>query len=60
MRLIDLIETYAYRTSKDLICKKEKINGNNTITRQICLTMIILKNNITQIGQKFLNIRIEY
>ena len=25
MQSIDLIETYAYGTSKDLICKKEKI-----------------------------------
>ena len=23
-QLIDLIETYAYRTSKDLVCKKEE------------------------------------
>ena len=28
---IDLIETYAYRMSKDLICKKEKINRDNII-----------------------------
>ena len=28
---IELIETYAYRTSKDLICKKENIKHNNII-----------------------------
>ena len=31
MRSIDLIETYAYGTSKDLICMKEKIKRNNII-----------------------------
>ena len=30
---IDSIETYAYGKSKDLICKKEKINYNSIITR---------------------------
>ena len=30
-RSIDSIETYAYGTSKDLICKKEKIKRNNII-----------------------------
>ena len=29
MQSIDSIETYAYETSKDLICEKEKIKGNN-------------------------------
>ena len=29
MRSIDSIETYTYRTSKDLICKKKKIKRNN-------------------------------
>ena len=28
---IDLIDSYAYGTSKDLICKKEKIKCNNII-----------------------------
>ena len=28
MQSIDLIETYAYGTRKDLICKKEKIKRN--------------------------------
>ena len=27
----DLIETYAYETSKDLICKKEKLKRTNII-----------------------------
>ena len=31
MRSIDSIETYAYGTSKDLICKNEKIKRNNII-----------------------------
>ena len=28
---IDLIETQAYGTGKDLVCKKEEIEYNNTI-----------------------------
>ena len=28
---IDSIETYAYGTSKDVVCKKEEIKGNNII-----------------------------
>ena len=28
---IDLIETYAYGMNKDLVCKKEEIECNNTI-----------------------------
>ena len=31
MRSIDSIETYAYGTSKSLICKKEKIKRHNVI-----------------------------
>ena len=31
MQSIDSIETYAYGTSKDLICKKEKNKCNNII-----------------------------
>ena len=31
IRAIDLIETYAYGLSKDLICKKENIKRNNII-----------------------------
>ena len=33
IQLIDSIETYAYGTSKDLVCNKEEINCNN-ITKQ--------------------------
>ena len=29
MRSIDSIKTYAYETSKELICKKEKIKRSN-------------------------------
>ena len=42
MESIDSIETYAYGTSKVLICKKEKIKRNNK-TMQKCLTLIILQ-----------------
>ena len=28
MRPIDSIETYAYGTTKDIICKKEKLNAS--------------------------------
>ena len=31
MRSLNLIETYAYGTSKDLICMEEKIKRNNII-----------------------------
>ena len=31
MQSIDLIETYAYRTSKDLVSQKEVIKSNNII-----------------------------
>ena len=31
MQSTNLIGTYAYGTNKDLICKKEKIKGNNLI-----------------------------
>ena len=31
MQSIDSRQTYAYGTSKDLICKKEKIKCNNII-----------------------------
>ena len=30
---IDSVETYAYRTSKDLICKKEKTKCSNIINQ---------------------------
>ena len=31
MQSIDSIETYAYRTSKDVVSEKEEIKGNNKI-----------------------------
>ena len=31
MQSIDLVETYAYRMNKDLVCKKEKIKCNDII-----------------------------
>ena len=31
MQSIDSIETYAHRTSRDLVCRKEKIKYNNII-----------------------------
>ena len=31
MQSIDIIETFAYGTSKDLIWKKEKVKRDNTI-----------------------------
>ena len=33
MQSIDLIETYAYGTSKDLVSEKEEIKFNNIIKR---------------------------
>ena len=33
MQSIDSIETYAYRTSKDLVSEKEEIKCNNIINR---------------------------
>ena len=33
MQLIDLIETYAYGTNKDLVSEKEEINCNYIIKR---------------------------
>ena len=47
MQSTDLIETYAYGTSKDLICRKENTKRYNIIKQY--------KN-----GQKFLIICIEY
>ena len=32
MQSIDLIETFAYGTSNDLICEKEESKFNNTLT----------------------------
>ena len=33
MQSIDLMETHAYGTSKDLVSEKEEMKGNNTIKR---------------------------
>ena len=33
MKSIDLIETYAYVTSKDLVSEKEEIKCNNAVKR---------------------------
>ena len=33
MQSIDSLETYAYKTSKDLVCGKEEIKCNNIINR---------------------------
>ena len=33
MQSIDSVETYSYRTSKDLVSKKEEIKCNNIIKR---------------------------
>ena len=41
---VDLIETYVYRTSKDLICKKEETKCNNIIKQcKKCLTLMMLQ-----------------
>ena len=31
MKTIDSLEIHAFGTSKDLVCKKEEIKGNNVI-----------------------------
>ena len=44
MRSIDSIETYAYRTSEDLVSKKEEIKCNNIIKRyKKWLTLMMLQ-----------------
>ena len=44
MPSIDSIEIYAYGTSKDQTCKKEKTKPNNIIKQyKKCSTLIILK-----------------
>ena len=64
---MDLKETYAYRTSKYLVSEKEEIKCNNkqyNKTIQKWLILVILqtktKNNIIQVGHKFLIIHTEY
>ena len=62
MQSIDLIETYAHGTCKELICKKEKIKRDNIIKQYETLIMSQMKisKNIIQVGWKFLIILIEY
>ena len=62
---IDLIETYAYGTSKDLVREKEEMRCDNIIKRyKKRLTLMRLQKkkqkNIIRIGHKFLIIHIEY
>ena len=42
MQSIDLIETYAYGTNKDLVSEKEDIKFNNIIKRYKKLLTLIL------------------
>ena len=65
MQSIDLIETYAYVTSKDLVSKKEEIKCNNIIKRykKWLVFMMLQKKtqkNIIQIGHRFLIIHTDY
>ena len=62
MQSIDLIETYAHGTCKELICKKEKIKRDNIVKQYETLIMSQMKisKNIIQVGWKFLIILIEY
>ena len=62
MQSIDLIETYAHGTCKELICKKENIKRDNIIKQYETLIMSQMKisKNIIQVGWKFLIILIEY
>ena len=62
MQSIDLIETYAHGTCKELIYKKEKIKRDNIIKQYETLIMSQMKisKNIIQVGWKFLIILIEY
>ena len=46
MQSLDGIETYAYGTRKDLICKKEKNKRNSVIKQEKkCLNLIVLQKN---------------
>ena len=48
MQSIDMIETYAYRTSKDIVSKNEKIKCNNIITMQKMINF----DDVTKEGKK--------
>ena len=46
MQSIDLIETYTYRTSKDLVSEREEIKYNNIIKRnKKLLTLMMLQKS---------------
>ena len=46
MQSIDLIETYTYRTSKDLVSEREEIKYNNIIKRnKKLLTLVMLQKS---------------
>ena len=57
MQSIDLIQTYAYGTSKDLVNEKEEIKSSNIIKRykKWFALMVLQKKteNIIQIGHNF-------
>ena len=61
MQSIDLIETYAYRTGKDLVSEREEVKCNNITndTKMINFDDVI-KENIIEINYKFLIIHTEY
>ena len=61
MQSIDLIETYAYRTGKDLVSEREEQKCNNITndTKMINFDDVI-KENIIEINYKFLIIHTEY
>ena len=64
MQSLDLIETYAYGTWKDLVSEKEETECNNRIKqyKKSYLFDVIKENikNIIQIDQKFLIIHKKY
>ena len=47
MKSFDLIETYAYGTTKDLVSEKEKIKCNNLIIKRYkkLWTLMVLQKN---------------
>ena len=46
MQSIDLIETYTYRTSKDLVSEREEIKYNNIIKQnKKLLTLMMLQKS---------------
>ena len=62
MQSIDLIETYAYGTSKDLVSEKEEIKCNSITKRKKMINFDVIKEETKehiQIGQTFLIIHAE-